>query len=72
MPHTLKVDDVISISSSLQNNKEVLEALEEKDNRTLLPFLNREGMSGKLVRLPKRGDIEVLFDLQPIIEYYSR
>jgi len=70
--YRVKVDDVISISSSLQNNKEVLEALEEKDNRTLLPFLNREGMSGKLVRLPKRGDIEVLFDLQPIIEYYSR
>ncbi len=70
--YRVKVDDVISISSSLQNNKEVLEALGEKDNRTLLPFLKKEGMSGKLVRFPKRGDMEVPFDLQPIIEYYSR
>ena len=69
--YQVKVNDVISLSKSIQNNPGVLEALGKKE-MLILPFLKREGMSGKLIKMPKREDVEVLFDLQPIIEYYSR
>jgi small subunit ribosomal protein S4 len=69
--YQVKVDDVISIAPTFLDNPQVLEALREKDKQ-ILPFLKKEGMSGKLVRIPKRADVEILFDLQPIIEYYSR
>lgn len=65
-----KVDNVISVSLKVQKNPQVLEAL--KDDKQLLPFIKREGLSGKLIRMPKREDLQVPFDLQLIIEYYSR
>ena len=65
-----KVDDIISVSLKVQKNPQVLEAL--KDDKQLLPFIKREGLSGKLIRMPKREDLQVPFDLQLIIEYYSR
>jgi ribosomal protein S4 len=48
----------------------VLETNQEKE--VVLPFLNKKGLSGKLVRMPKTEDLQVPFDLQLIIEYYSR
>ena len=67
----VKIDEIVSLHPSLQNNPLVLQAIDEKDKQ-ILPFLKREGMSGKLLIMPKREDVEVLFDLKPIIEYYSR
>ena len=69
--YQVKVNDVISLSKNMQNNPGVLEALGEKDKQ-IFPFLKKEGMSGKLIKIPQKADVEVLFDLQPIIEYYSR
>jgi small subunit ribosomal protein S4 len=69
--YEVKVDDVISISSTIQKNPVVIELLKDKDIK-ILPFLKKEGVSGKLVRMPKKEDLEVPFDLQLIIEYYSR
>ena len=68
--YAVKVDDVISLSPKIQNNKVVLETNQEKE--IILPFLNKKGLSGKLVRMPKTEDLQVPFDLQLIIEYYSR
>jgi len=69
--YQVKVNDLISLSKNMQNNSGVLEAIGKKEMQ-ILPFLKREGMSGKVIKMPKREDVEVLFDLQPIIEYYSR
>jgi small subunit ribosomal protein S4 len=69
--YQVKVDDVISLSKNIQNNPGILEAIGKKEMQ-ILPFLKKEGMSGKLIKMPKRDDLVVLFDLQPIIEYYSR
>jgi small subunit ribosomal protein S4 len=66
----VQVDDVVSLHPKMQQNVQVLELVKEKPE--LLPFLSREGLSGKVVRAPKREDIEVLFSTQQIIEYYSR
>jgi small subunit ribosomal protein S4 len=68
--YSVKVDDVISLAPKMQNNKVVLETNKEKEE--VLPFLDKKGLSGKLVRMPKTEDLQVPFDLQLIIEYYSR
>ena len=68
--YAVKVDDVISLSAKIQQNKIVLETNEAKEE--ILPFLNKKALSGKLIRMPKLDDLQVPFDLQLIIEYYSR
>jgi small subunit ribosomal protein S4 len=68
--YQVRVDDVISIALKMQNNPKVLELNSQES--IILPFLNKKGLSGKLVRMPKNEDVQVLFDLQLIIEYYSR
>jgi len=65
----VKVGDVLSLTPAMQKNAQVLTSLEDSQ---ILPFLKREGASGKLLRIPKREDVEVPFDTQLIIEYYSR
>ena len=69
--YEVKVDDVISISATIQKNPQIIELLNDK-KRIILPFIKKEGVSGKLIRMPKKEDLEVPFDLQLIIEYYSR
>jgi len=65
-----KINDVISLSPKMQNNAQVLELA--KEERVILPFLKKQGLAGKLERMPKMEDTQVPFDLQLIIEYYSR
>jgi small subunit ribosomal protein S4 len=67
--YQVKVGSVISLSFPLQKNPQVLQAIEETHT---LPFIKREGIFGKLIRMPKREDVQLPFDLQLIIEYYSR
>ena len=54
----------------MPKNVTVLEKMEEKMEP--VPFLKKQGASGKLERMPKMEDLQVPFDLQLIIEYYSR
>ena len=68
--YQVKADDVITLSEKMQKNAKVLENMEDK--KEVLPFLKKQGFSGKLVRMPKKEDLQTLFDLQLIIEYYSR
>ncbi len=68
--YQVRVDDLISLSPKMQKNPKILEILEEKQD--VLPFLKKQGIAGKLERMPKKEDLQVPFDLQLIIEYYSR
>jgi small subunit ribosomal protein S4 len=68
--YQVKVDDVVSISTKSQKNPLILQAMEA--NKDTLSYVVRKGASGKLVRMPKKDDIEVPFNTQLIIEYYSR
>jgi len=68
--YQLKADDTVEISTKAQKNPLVLQAMEEKNE--FLPFVERKGALGKLKRAPKKDDLEVPFDTQLIIEYYSR
>jgi len=68
--YQIKVDELITLSDKIQKTPNVAKILEEKPN--LLTYIEREGPVGKLNRMPKREDIEVPFNTQQIIEYYSR
>ena len=69
--YQVKINDIVSLSPKMQKNAQVMPLISEKDH-VILPFLKKEGVSGKLIRMPKKDDVQVLFDLQLIIEYYSR
>lgn len=69
--YQVRVDETISLTPKMQKNVQISPLLLEKD-RDLLPYLKKEGTVGKLLRMPRKEDVQVLFDLQPIIEYYSR
>jgi len=69
--YQVKLDEVISLTPQAQKNVQVLTLLEEKD-KVIVPFLKRQALLGKLVGMPKKDDVQVPFDLQLIIEYYSR
>ena len=69
--YPVKIDDVVSLSPKVQNNPQIIKLLEDKE-KILLSFLERKGIAGKLVRMPKREDVQSPFDIQMIIEYYSR
>ena len=66
-----KVNDVVSLSEKMQKNLQVVE-LAKDEEMIILPFLKKQGVLGKLERMPKLEDVQVPFDLQLIIEYYSR
>jgi len=65
-----QVNDVITISPKMQKNAKILELVEEKIEP--LAFLQKKAFSGKLLRMPKKEDVQPPFDIQLIIEYYSR
>lgn len=66
----VKEGTVISLSDKMKQEPVIAEMLKEEQN--LLSFLSRDKAMGKLLRLPKRDDLQVPFDTQLIIEYYSR
>jgi small subunit ribosomal protein S4 len=68
--YQVNVDETVALSPKLQNNPQIVKLLEDKPN--LLPFLERKASVGKLSRMPRGVDIEVPFNIQQIIEYYSR
>ncbi len=68
--YQVKENDIISISNAMQKNPDIMKLMEE--NVPVVSFLSKEGNQGKLVRMPKREDIELPFNTRQIIEYYSR
>lgn len=70
--YLVKVNDVVSLSPMIQKNPQVVEQILAEKDRQVLPFLAKQGLSGKLLRMPKKDDTQVPFNLQLIIEYYSR
>lgn len=67
--YRVKVDDEIALSPRMEKNV-ALQPLDEK--QTFLPFVTRKEGKGRLLHMPKRDEVQVPFDTQLIIEYYSR
>jgi len=59
--YQVKLDEVVSLGDKAQKNVQVLKLFEEKD-KIIVPFLKRQALSGKLVRMPKKDDVQVPFD----------
>src|SRR3989344_4054751 len=61
--YSVKVNDVITLTSKIKKTPAVIEKMEEKDIQ-LLPFLVKKGDVGKLLQVPKKEDLQVPFNLQ--------
>jgi small subunit ribosomal protein S4 len=68
--YQVRTGDVISLKEKIQKTPDIVSLFAEK--KDVLPFLERQGTQGKLLRQPLKPDLEVLFNTQLIIEYYSR
>ncbi len=66
----VRQDDVIELSSKIQKNPDITKLLAEEKQTP--PFVERKATVGKLSRMPQKEDIQVPFNTQLIIEYYSR
>jgi small subunit ribosomal protein S4 len=51
--YQVKLDEVVSLGEKAQKNVQVLKLLEEKD-KIIVPFLKRQGLLGKLIRMPRK------------------
>ncbi len=67
---TVKVGSTIAISDKLRDNTQVKTSLEKVE--TLPEWLDRKATVGKVLRIPKREEMEQAIDEQLIVEYYSR
>lgn len=69
--YNVKVGDIIALSPKAQKFASVSEALSSRGD--LVPsWLAREGLVGKVTRLPAAEDLEAIANQQLIVEYYSR
>lgn len=68
--YEVKVESIISLSPDIEKNPQVLQGVGEKIDT--LTFIKKEGISGKLIRMPKKEEVHLPFDVQLIVEYYSR
>lgn len=64
------VGQTIALSDKLRDNTQVKKSLEEAS--TLPEWLERQATVGKVLRIPKREEMEQSIDEQLIVEYYSR
>lgn len=68
--YRVRVGQTIAISDKLRDNTQVQKSLEELE---ILPeWLERKATMGKVLRTPKREEMEQSIDEQLIVEFYSR
>ena len=70
--YSVKIDDVVSLSTQIKKSTNVSLLLETDEEKEILPFLKKKKEEGTLLRYPKKDDLQIPFNLQLIIEYYSR
>lgn len=68
--YTVKTGQTIALSDKLRDNTQVKKSLEETN--TLPAWLDRKATIGKVLRIPKRDEMEQSIDEQLIVEFYSR
>ncbi|OGE26448.1 30S ribosomal protein S4 [Candidatus Daviesbacteria bacterium RIFCSPHIGHO2_02_FULL_39_12] len=68
--YLVKIGQTIALSDQIRDNTQVQNSLEE--SKTLPGWLERKATIGKVLRDPKREEMEQSIDEQLIVEYYSR
>ncbi len=72
--HTVRVGDAIGVKANKLKKKLFDGMMEKLENTTTTPSwlaLEPKNLTGKVVSLPKNDDMEHLFDVTYIIEYFS-
>ncbi len=72
--YRVDVGDIIEVKPSSRDIPQLLENLQNKDPRSIPPWLeiDKENFRGKVIDLPKEIELEVPVNLQYVIEFYSR
>lgn len=72
--YLVKPNQVISLSERIRKNPLVKRALEERDPEKIIGWLklDRENMTGTIIRLPRREDITIPLQENLIVELYSK
>ena len=70
----VKAGDVIGVRPNSAKNEYIKIMAETLKDHTLPPWLSLDidNLTGKVLSIPKFEDIEMKFDVQAIVEYYSR
>ncbi|MBI4036398.1 30S ribosomal protein S4 [Candidatus Daviesbacteria bacterium] len=68
--YNVKAGQVVALSPKLVDNIQVKKNLQE--GVTLPGWLQKKAISGKVLKMPEREDMEQSVDEQLIVEYYSR
>ncbi len=68
--YKVRVGETIALSAQMRDNTQVKKSLEEFD--ALPEWLERKATVGKVLRIPKREEMEQSIDEQLIVEFYSR
>lgn len=68
--YAVKIDDTISLSEKMQKTPDIMLLL--KENKPMVSYVEKKAIVGRLIAMPKKGDLEVPFNMQLIVEYYSR
>ncbi|MGB9721081.1 MAG: 30S ribosomal protein S4 [bacterium] len=72
--YLVKPNQVISLTEKMRKNHFVKRALEERDPEKITGWLklNKENMTGTILRLPKREDVTIPLQENLIVELYSK
>jgi small subunit ribosomal protein S4 len=72
--YLVKPGDVIAVRPNSRSNALFKETVLDLEHRAVPDWLSRDDMtmSGRILSLPERGDIDVTINEQLIVEYYSR
>ncbi len=68
--YTVKVNDVITLSTSGTKVPFAAQAVKENDSK--VSWLEQKGGAAKVARLPERTDVTEIIEEQLVVEYYSR
>jgi small subunit ribosomal protein S4 len=72
--YVVRVDQEIKLVDQLKKNPEVLKSLEERDLEKIVGWLkiDKDKLTGTVVRYPKRDDITLPIQESLIVEFYSK
>ena len=72
--YLVKPGDVVAIRSTSRKKGMIQDIAHDLEHRAVPDWLSRDeqALSGRVLSMPQRGDIDVAIDEQLIVEYYSR
>jgi small subunit ribosomal protein S4 len=72
--YLVDVGDIISVKEDMRDNPDVQRALEVRGEWTVPKWLSRdnETLTGRVLSLPTRDQIDVPVDENLVVEFYSR